>query len=123
MSKEQIIKTTGEDLVVLSRRDYDALLAQAGDEDAEDRMSVRILDERKGETALPFAYMNRILDGEPPVAVLLDYRGLTQAELVRKTGLSQPYVSKLVRGGVGAGKDTLKKLCAALEVSADILVG
>ena len=35
----------GEELVVLSRREYDSLLARLGDEDAEDRMTVRIADE------------------------------------------------------------------------------
>lgn len=123
MNDAQIIRTTGEDLVVLSRRDYDALLARAGDEAAEDRMTVRILEDQRGRTALPLAYMDRILDGEPAVAVLLDYHGMTQVELVRRTGLSQPYVSKLVRGLVGAGKESLKKLCAAFDVSADVLVG
>lgn len=35
----QIIRSeSGDELVVLSRREYDALLARAGDEDAEDRL-------------------------------------------------------------------------------------
>ena len=44
--KPQFLKTdAGEELVVLSRRDYDSLLARLGDEEAEDRMTVRIADE------------------------------------------------------------------------------
>ena len=35
----------GEELVVLSRREYDSLLARLGDEEAEDRMTMRIADE------------------------------------------------------------------------------
>ena len=43
--KPQFLTTeNGEELVVLSRRDYDSLLAQLGDEDAEDRMTVRIAE-------------------------------------------------------------------------------
>jgi antitoxin component HigA of HigAB toxin-antitoxin module len=117
----QIIKTHGEDLVVLSRRDYDALLARAGDEAAEDAMSLRILAETKAQTALPADVMDRIIDGENPIAVLLEHRGLTQAALARVTGLSQPFISKLVRGDVGGRRDTMEKLRIALRVSADVL--
>lgn len=42
----QFLKTeAGEELVVLTRREYDSLLARLGDEEAEDRMTVRILEE------------------------------------------------------------------------------
>jgi DNA-binding Xre family transcriptional regulator len=118
----QIIKTHGEDLVVLSRRDYDALLARAGDEAAEDAMSLRILAETRAQTALPANVMDRIIEGENPVAVLLEHRKLTQAELALLTGLSQSFISKIARGKVGGRRDTIEKLCAAFHVSADVLV-
>lgn len=121
MSSVQIIKTGGEDLVVLSRRDYDALLARAGDEAAEDAMTARIIAETKGLTALPADILDRILDGENALAVVMAFRKLSQAELARRTGLSQPFLSKLMRGEVGAGRDTMEKLRNALEVSADVL--
>jgi hypothetical protein len=42
----QFLRTeTGEELVVLSRREYDALLASLGDEEAEDRMTVLLAAE------------------------------------------------------------------------------
>ena len=121
MSSVQIIKTGGEDLVVLSRRDYDALLARAGDQAAEDAMTARIVAETHGQTALPGDVVDRILDGENPIAVVMEFRQLSQAELARRTGLSQPFISKLVRGEVGAGRDTMEKLRNALEVSKDML--
>ncbi len=44
--KPQFLKTeAGEELVVLSRREYDSLLARLGDEEAEDRMTMRIAEE------------------------------------------------------------------------------
>ncbi len=44
--RPQFLQTeTGEELVVLTRREYDSLLARLGDEDAEDRMSVRLIEE------------------------------------------------------------------------------
>ena len=46
MSKPQFIRTeAGEEFVVLSRRDYDAMRARLGDEDAEDRMTARMVKE------------------------------------------------------------------------------
>ncbi len=43
MGDPQFINTeSGEILVVLAERDYDALLASAGDEAAEDRMTARL---------------------------------------------------------------------------------
>ena len=45
----------GEELVVLSRRDYDALLAQLGDEDAEDRMTLVIAAEARAALLHPEA--------------------------------------------------------------------
>ena len=45
MSVQSIVTEGGEELVILSRRAYDALLARAGDEDAEDRMTARLAEE------------------------------------------------------------------------------
>jgi hypothetical protein len=42
----QFLRTeSGEELVVLSRRDYDSLLARLGDEEAEDRMTMLLAEE------------------------------------------------------------------------------
>ena len=48
----QFLKTeAGEELVVLTRREYDSLLARLGDEEAEDRMTMRIMDEVEARLA------------------------------------------------------------------------
>ncbi len=121
MAEIQILKTGSDDLVVLSRRDYDALMARAGDPGAEDAMSVRIIGETDEYTALPGEVMDRIIDGENPLKVLMDHRGMTQAELARASGLSQPFISKMVRGEVGGRGETMKALARALGVSEEIL--
>ena len=123
MAQVQVIKTDGDDLVVLPRRAYDALLARAGDSAAEDVMTLRIVAERREETVLPPEVLDRILDGENAVAVLAEHRRLTQAELARRTGLSQPFLSKLMRGDVGGGRETMERLRRALDVSEDVLAG
>ncbi len=46
--KPQIITTdAGEELVILSRREYDSLLARLGYEEAEDRMTLLIANEAR----------------------------------------------------------------------------
>jgi transcriptional regulator with XRE-family HTH domain len=77
----------------------------------------------KGHTALPGAVMDRILDGANPMRVLMDHKGLTQADVARLTGLSQPFVSKLARGEVRGRRDTIKALARAFGVGEDVLEG
>jgi hypothetical protein len=61
----QTIRTeNGDELVVLSRRDYDVLLARAGDEDAEDRMTLIIAAEARSERPLPESVSSAILGGD-----------------------------------------------------------
>jgi len=84
MGKLQIIHTDGEDLVVIPRRDYDALLARAGDEASEDAMTARIVEAtdakiaRGEDVALPTAVWAAIESGEHPIRAIRKYRGLTQ---------------------------------------------
>jgi DNA-binding XRE family transcriptional regulator len=126
----QIIRTEkGEELVVLTRREYIALLARAGDEAAEDEMT-RILGEefkaalaRGEEVALPEAVWEAIEAGESPVKALRRHRGLTQAELAAAAGVSQGYVAELESGRKSGTPETLKALARALAVPLDVLVG
>lgn len=64
----QIIKTeSGEELVVLPRRDYDAMLARLGDEEAEDRMTERLVVEGRTRIAADDEGLVRAgADGRPP---------------------------------------------------------
>jgi DNA-binding XRE family transcriptional regulator len=125
----QIIRTeSGEELVVLPRREYVALLARAGDEAAEDEMTGILVDETKAaiargeEVALPEAVWQAIEAGESPVKVLRKHRGLTQAELAAVAGVSQGYVAELEAGRKTGAPETLKALARALGVPLDVLV-
>ena len=84
----QILKTDdGDELIVLSRRDYDALLARAGDDDAEDRMTLVIAAESRAEAPLPESVSAAILGGGSILKSLRNWRGLTQAERSRPLGV------------------------------------
>src|SRR5258708_40095448 len=105
MGTPQVIQTeTGEELIVLTRRDYDALLAQAGYEDAEDRMTVRLAEESRAAIArgedvlLPQEIWEAMENGQNRVRVLREHRGLTADELAQRSGLSPPELTSLESG-------------------------
>jgi hypothetical protein len=75
--KPHIITDGGEELVVLSRRDYDPLLARLGEEEAEDRMTARIVADSRA----------RIVSGEEKrVAADADGRPLDRDGCLRRNG-------------------------------------
>ena len=125
----QIIRTeSGEELIVLSRREYTALLARAGDEEAEDEMT-RIMGEefkaalaRGEDVALPLEIWDAMDAGQNRIKVLREYRGLTQAELAAAAGVNPDLVAELEGGREGGAPDGLKEIARALGVPLDVLV-
>src|SRR5260370_5023827 len=104
MGKVQIMQPDGEDLVVITRSDYEALLARAGDEASEDAMTARIVEAtgakiaRGEDVALPAAVWAAIESGEHPMRAIRKYRGLTQIDVAEQAGLPQGYISDLAAG-------------------------
>jgi DNA-binding XRE family transcriptional regulator len=125
MSKPQIIRTeAGEELVVLSRRDYDAMRARLGDEDAEDRMTVRLIKEARasGRVAAPLSVWDEVEAASSPIGPLRKWRKLTQEELAAKAGISQGYLSELETGRKAGDLATLRRVAAALGVGLDDVI-
>jgi DNA-binding XRE family transcriptional regulator len=129
MGKSQIIHTDGEDLVVIARSDYEALLARAGDAASEDAMTARIIEAtdakiaRGEDVALPTAVWAAIESGEHPMRAIRKYRGLTQTEVAEKAGLRQGYIADIEAGKKTGSATSLKAVAAALGVPLDIIVG
>jgi hypothetical protein len=91
MSAPQIIRTpSGEELVVLPRAEYDALLARA--DEAEDANDLAIYDARKAElvaggVVLPLEVSAAVLRGESRLKAIRNWRGETQLHLNFKIGI------------------------------------
>ena len=68
MHIQTITTEAGEELVILSRRAFDALMARAGDEDAEDRMTLIIAAEARGAAPLPRAGLGGRVERRQPFA-------------------------------------------------------
>jgi DNA-binding XRE family transcriptional regulator len=120
MSGPQIIKTpTGEEMVVLPKAEYDALLSQLHEleEDADDRA---IYDLRKAELAavppLPTAVSSAMLRGDRLLKALREWKGVTQSSLAKSSGISQGFLSDIESGKRVASADTLARIANALEL-------
>jgi hypothetical protein len=126
MSAPQIIRTPGgEELVVLLRADYEALVGRA-DEAAEDAEDIAIYDARKAELAsdgavLPAQVSAAILRGESRLKAIRKWRGETQRQLHTKTKISQGYLSDLESGRRAGTPETIAMLAQALNVPAEWL--
>ena len=78
--------------------------------------------ERGEDELIPGEMVARLLDGEPPVKVWREHRGLTQAQLAERAGVTQGAVAQIESGKRRGSVDLLRKLAAALEVDVDDLI-
>ena len=105
----------GTRMVILPAADYERLklLAEEGEDlaDAEAALA-RIAG---GEGTMPSAVLGSILDGMSPIAAWRKYRGLTQAELAKRAGLSQVWIGRIESGGGHGTPATRRKIAAALD--------
>ncbi|HLJ63487.1 MAG TPA: helix-turn-helix transcriptional regulator [Stellaceae bacterium] len=126
MNGPQIIRTpSGEELVVLPRAEYEALLDRAG-EGAEDADDIAIYDARKAELAaggvvLPPEVGAAILRGESRLKAIRNWRGQTQHSLSFKTDMAQGYLSDLENGRRSGTLETMAKLARALDIPVEWL--
>jgi DNA-binding XRE family transcriptional regulator len=120
MNAPQIIKTsTGEELIVIPKADYEALL-HAAEEALEDAADVAIYDERKAElkteNALPADVTMDILRGSSRLKALRNWRKLTQADLASAIGVSQGFLSDLESNRRKPSAQTSAMLAKTLDV-------
>ena len=113
----------GEDMIVLSKSDYETLLERA--ELAEDIAALEAYRRKLAageEEAIPEEFASRLIDGESPIRVYRELRGLSARELADKTGISAAFLSEIENGKKEGGVSTLKKISQALGVTIDDLV-
>lgn len=121
MSTPQILVTeTGEELIVLTRRAYEALLARAGapPPSAAPRPPS---PEITVPVDLPENVRAEIADGVPPMRAIRFWRRLTQMGLANKTGLTHAAIRALEDGTAQASAAELAAIARALEVAVDNL--
>lgn len=120
---QTIVAPDGSAMAVLPMHDYDRLVDAA--EDRADLATARAAKARlaAGEDEyVPFEIAERILDGENPLRVWREYRGLTVSALAKRAGISRPYLSEIETGRKDGTLRTMAALAAALDVEIDDLV-
>ena len=106
----------GTEMVILPAADFDRLKALA--ESVEDTLSARGVLARisAGEGTMPAEVLASILDDDlSPLAAWRRYRGMSQAALAKKTGLSQVWIGRIESGGGYGSQATRRKLAEALS--------
>ena len=123
MPPAQMIDTPGgERMVVLPLKDYERLCAAA-----EDLADMRDYDRAKQGLAagtdelIPADFGDRILDGESPVRVWREYRGLSVKQLAASAQISAAYLSQIEGGSRNGSLSTMKALAKCLSLDVDDL--
>ena len=112
----------GDDIVILSRKEYDELY-----EDMEDRADAAELRaaiarrEAGQEELLSSAEVDAYLAAKTPLAFWRKKRGLTQAALAAKTGVAQGFLSEIEAGKKTGDVKTLRKIADTLRLTIDDL--
>jgi DNA-binding XRE family transcriptional regulator len=96
-------------------------------EDAEMLQDIRDYDRAKqaiedGEELVPGQVTFAILDGENPIKVWREHRGLTQQQLADAAGISASHLSQIESGKQPGTADVLAAIAEALNLSLDDIV-
>ncbi|MGA9582894.1 MAG: helix-turn-helix domain-containing protein [Allosphingosinicella sp.] len=107
----------GTEMVILKAADYARLKRLCGEEAGDAADARKILAEiRDGAGTIPAEVLDLILDeGLTSLAAWRRHRGLSQAALARRAGLSQVWISRIERGGGYGSRETRRKLAGALD--------
>lgn len=126
--KPQIIRTeTGEELVVLTRREYDALLAAIDDEEAEERGTVQLTDAYLADqaaervAAIPHWFVKLVVEHGSPVAAARAHSGATQADLSKATGIPQDAILRFERVEADPDEGERQRIASHTGVAPDWL--
>ena len=94
-------------------------------EAAEMLEDIRAYDEVKAalaageEEIVPAPIAHRLIDGENPVRVWREHRGLSGRALAQAAGISAAYLSQIERGARKPSVSVLRRLAQALGVTLD----
>lgn len=116
----------GEEMVILSRKDYDALLRQVElAEDAEDLQSIRQYEASAAtgqQEVIPAEFVRRLVEGENPVRVWRDFRKLSAKEVATVAGISAAYLSEIETGKKEGSVSVLRNIAKVLHVELEDLL-
>lgn len=110
------------EMVTIPREEYDRLRAAADDlADLHSYEHVKAALTGGNEEMIPAPYANQLLNGENPLRIYRNLRGMTQATLAEKAGVGRVTVAEIETGRKQGSVGTLRVLAETLGVSMDDL--
>ena len=82
---------------------------------------IRAYDAAKSrkEESFPGQIADRLVDGENPIRVFREHRGLTQQQLAKTADIARPYLAELEAGKKEGSVSVFKRIAAALKLELD----
>ena len=109
--------------VTISKAEYERLCTVEEDfEDLQATLAVETRIAAGADELVPARIADRLIDGEPPLRVWREYRGLSQSALARGTGVNRVQIVEIEGGRNTGSVHTLRRLADALGISVDDLV-
>lgn len=107
------------DMITIPKAEYERLR-----EAAEDLADLQAYERAKGASgqSIPADAVKRMIEGDSPLKVFRELRGLSQMGLARASGVNRVQVADIEAGRGKGSVDTLKKLADALSLTIDDLV-
>src|SRR6202171_597539 len=105
----------GDDIVILSRKEYDRLLAAANEDVADAAVAKKAI--ARNEETLGEAEVDELLAAGTPLAFWRKKRGLTQTDLAKAAGIAQGFLSEIESGLKTGDITVLQRIAMALEIS------
>jgi len=121
MDVQTFTTPSGDEMVILPRAEYDALIEAAADA-AEDAADARIYDERKAaltagaDEVVPAEVSAFITKGDSLLKAVRKWRGKSQVETAELVGIAQSYLSALENGDRNMTADLAQKFATAFDV-------
>ena len=97
--KPRIISKEGQLFAVIPVEEFQRLISLAGE-----------------SPPLPPALMQRLKDGEHPIRIFREHRGLTQVQLAASSGIARPYLTEIETRKKQGSLPVLKAIAAALAI-------
>ncbi len=123
MTVQMIMQNDKPEWVVIPYDKY-LQLVEAAEllQDIHDYDSAKAALDRGDDELIPSEVVNELLDGENPLKVWREYRGMTQTELAGKADISVPYLSQLETNKRKGSAEVLSAIAEALGVTLDDII-
>lgn len=107
------------EMVTITKQEYERLK-----EAAEDLADIVAFDRAvaRDDEPIPLDTVKRMIDGESPLRVYRDLRGLTQTELGQRAQVNRVQIADIEAGRKAGSVETVRKLAQALGVTMEDLV-